>query len=77
MNLGLFTIAGFTLSLDLVIGAILLIYGIIGLIKGFFKELTGFIATTVSFILRKTRNAHNRKNHLGRFSRLTYRGEFS
>ena len=51
MNLGLFTIAGFTLSLDLVIGAILLIYGIIGLIKGFFKELTGFIATTVSFIV--------------------------
>ncbi|HBK01622.1 MAG TPA: hypothetical protein DDY77_01135 [Clostridiales bacterium] len=51
MNLGLFTIAGFSFGLDLVIGIILLIYGIIGIVKGFFKELLGFIGTTVSFIV--------------------------
>ena len=51
MDLGLFTIAGFSFGLDLVIGVILLIYGIIGIVKGFFKELLGFIGTTVSLVI--------------------------
>lgn len=51
MNLGLFSIAGVTISVDIVIWAILLIYGIIGIVKGFVKELLGFVGTTVSFVV--------------------------
>lgn len=51
MNLALFTIAGITISADIVVLIALLVFAIIGFVKGFLIEAVQLVGTIASFLI--------------------------